>query len=169
VKLTITQSGTGNNGTPFVLADDTTPQSMIINQLSNPNGVGGIVTDDSGFLPDLSLATQKDELIESLFLQELPRGNAQTTWTVTVNRQATTTDVMYAFIADHPAAVPTSGLVALIIANTTRYLKNAVLGSVRCVKQKGTDISFQYVLRGSYVPPIYGAAGTGTGGPWTPS
>jgi hypothetical protein len=166
--LTITPSGLAG-ATPFTLADDSESDSMIINQLTNPNGAGGIITGDSGFMPDMSLATQKDELIESPFLQELPRGNAQTTWTVTVNRQAATQAIMFAFCADHPSAVPTGGLVTLVIANTTRYLKNAVLASVRCINQKGTDISFQYVLRGAYVPPIYGAAGTGTGGPWTPS
>ena len=160
---------TSGTTTPFVIADDTSSSAFIVNQQANANGAGGLITGDNGFIPDLQFATQKDELIDASYLQELPRGNAQTTWTMEVNRQATTQDIMLAFIADHPALVPLSGTLALYVGNTVRYLKNAVTGSVRCTKQKGTDFSFQYVIRGSYNAPVYGSAGSGTGGPWTTS
>ena len=142
---------------------------MYVSSMSNPSGCGGPVVGESGFLPSLSVATQPEELIQGPYKLDLPRGNAQVSWTFTVNRTATTQDAMLAFLADHPPLVPQVATLSLYVASTVRYLKNAVLGSIQCVKQRGTDFSFTYTYRGSYVPPSVSGGSTGTGGPFTTS
>ena len=170
MRVTITPpAASGAAATPFLIADDSTSNAMFVTQASNPSGCGGLVTGDNGFVPTLTQATQRDELIGSNYAQELPRGNAQTTWTFIVNRQAVSVDIMFAFLADHPALVPTSGTLTVTIAATMRYLKNAVLKDIRCVKQKGTDFAISYTFSGSYVPQQPGATAPASGGPWTPS
>lgn len=169
MRVTITPPTALNaSGTVFLLGDDT---KAGISGASFPNGAGGVFVKDGGFVPNLTYATQRDELIDSAYVQELPRGNGQTEWTFSVCRTLDTQDNTLAFLADHPATVPITGTLAVYIGTTptVRYLQNAVLTGVRCTEQSGTNFTFQYLYKGSYLAPVYGGAGTGTGGTFTPS
>jgi len=172
VRITITGPGTAVAGgqtvaaTPFLLGDDSIGAGAIIGT-TFPNGAGGQFK--GGLNTRLTRATQVDDLINAAYGQELPRGNARVTFSFTVQRTMTTSDVAMMFLRDHPALVPASGTLAVVIANTTAYLKNAVVKSVTSSDQTDISFNFTYEVSGSYIAPISGAAGTGTGGPFTAS
>lgn len=160
MKITITPIG----GTPFIIADD---NIAVLSGSSFPNGAGGLV--EGGFLPDITVATQREELIGSNYAMELPRGNQQTTYNFTVLRSLDTIDNTLTFLADHPNLVPLTGTLAVYIGGTTRYLRNAVLKSIHATEHSGLSFKFNYAFAGSYAPPITGNAGSGTGGAFTPN
>ena len=164
MKITITPSGSTVQQTPFLLCDDSVGTGAITG-LTFPNGAGGQCKE--GFNVDMSVVTQPEELINSNWKEEIPRGNAQYSLSFTVQRTMITSDVALAFIADHPPLVPSSGTVAIYIGNSVRYLKNAVKRSVRSSDYSDISFNMSYTFAGSYVPPLSGAAGTGTGGPFT--
>jgi hypothetical protein len=164
MRITITPVSTSSSVTPFVLVDDAIAG---LNGTSFFNGAGGQCKD--GFLPEMTVETQRDALINAAYLQELPRGNAQMTYTFQTLRIFATTDQTLMFLRDHPGLVPLTGTLAVTIAATTAYLKNAVLKRVRAVECSGLATVFSYSYSGSYVPPVAGSAGTGAGGPFTPS
>lgn len=149
------------NPNPFLLGDDVTAS---LSGTSFPQGAGGLI--QPGFLPDLTLATQRDELINSPYASEIPRLNAQFTYTFKVSRNLNTRDNTLAFLADHPALVPQVGTLIITIGNTTRSLVNAVLKRCYATEHTGLSFVFNYSFSGSYTPPVLGAAGTGTGGPF---
>ena len=170
MRIVITGPGTASaNGktvaaTPFVLGDDTVEA---LNGSAFPNGAGGLVK--PGFMPRLVLATQRDEFINAKYAQELPRGNAQMTYTFQVERRFATSDQALLFLRDHAALVPPTGKLAVTIGGSTAYLANAVLKDCSATEHTNLTCVFSYTYAGSYIPPISGAAGTGTGGPFTAS
>jgi hypothetical protein len=166
MRITITAPG----GSPFLLADDTQPNCN--GPSSNwLNGAPGLSDPDDGIKSELSLATQADDLINSPYKQELPRGNAQVTWTWKVQRIFDTQDNAAMFVTDHPPIVPVVGQLAAYFGTepTVRYLNNAVLKGISTIEHKGLSVVLQYSYSGSFVAPVTGAAGSGTGGPFTTS
>jgi len=156
---------TPTGGTPaqaFTLADDS--QQPAAGLTSWPNGAPGLC--EKGFLPDLAAATQRDELINSEYCQDIPRGNKQYTLTFSVSRTFDTLDNCLLFLRDHAALVPEVGtlLVKVNDGDPGTYLRNAVQKSVRCTEHSGSFCIVSYTYASSYVPPVYGAPGTGTGG-----
>ncbi len=158
MKITITPP---NGGTPFTLGDDSV---AAVSGSVFPNGCGGLVK--GGLLPELSLATQGDDLIRAKYRQELPKGNAQQSYSFEVFRDFATSDQALLFLRDHQALVPPVGTLAVTVGVSTAYLANAVLTGIRCGEHTGTAVGMSYTYKGSYVPPGAGAAGAGTGGPW---
>jgi hypothetical protein len=152
------------NAQPFVLGDDTV-QSLAGTAFLN--GAGGMI--QPGFSPEWTFATQRDELINSPYSMETPRLNAQVTYNWTVFRSIDTPDNALAFLADHPSLVPPVGTLEVIIGNTSRFLKNSVVKTIRGSNHENRGFTFSYSVCGSYVPPVLGAAGTGTGGPFITS
>lgn len=122
-----------------------------------------------GFCPEWTFATERDELIDAPYAQEIPRGNAQAAYNWTVFRSLDTPDNALAFLADHPNLVPPTGTLEIKIGNTSRFLQNAVVKSIRGSNHENRGFTFAYSVSGSYIPPILGAAGTGTGGPFVTS
>ena len=171
MRITITPQQGGaapQQATPFLLCDD----ALGVGGFDGPtsswlNGCGGQCKD--GYNTEESRATEATDLIGAEFKQETPRGNRQYTMTFTVQRTFSTPDFALMFIADHPDLVPDSGTVQVVIGNTSRYLKNAVVKSVRCSDYCNLSFNTTYTVSGSFIPPVYGAAGSGTGGPWTAS
>jgi hypothetical protein len=168
MRITITPINVTASATPFVLGDDTMPQ---VNGPTSAlqNGATGEVLD--GFLPELSVATQRDELINAPYAKESPRGNLQLTYSWKTLRVHDTPDNAAMFLADHPMLIPIVGTLTVYIgtAPTQRVLHNAVLKSLKATEHSGRSTTFAYTYSGSFLPPIYGAAGSGTGGPFTTS
>jgi hypothetical protein len=152
----------GQTAIPFSLVDDTVPAQAGIS--SWPQGAGGLCK--SGLVPEMTLATEHTELINAPWANELPLLNAQITYSFDSSRVFDTMDNAAAFLADHLALVPTVGTLMVQIGQTTRYLANAVLTSVRVTECSGESNTIAYTYKGSYVPPILNPAGTGTGGPF---
>ena len=171
MQITITPLASAPGGqtpTPFVLCDDTQP-NVTGPTSANPNGAPGLCKD--GLVPKLSLATQRDELIGSGFAQELPRGNLQLSYAWKTYRVFDTTDNCAQFLRDHLTLIPTVGTLIVTIgtAPTQGYLYNAVLKDATCTEHTNISCEFSYSYAGSFVAPTFGAAGSGTGGPFTAS
>lgn len=166
MRITITPIAAGTSAQPFLLGDDTQP-NVAGPTSANPSGATGLI--EKGFLPSLAVATERDELINAPFAVEVPRGNLQLTYAWQVMRVFDTPDNCAMFLADHPTLLPTSGQLAVTIATTVRYLDNAVLKDYRTIEHTGKTCVVSYTYAGSFVPPLAGAAGTGTGGPFTSS
>jgi hypothetical protein len=166
MKITITPLAGSGATTPFMLADDTVAE---LSGSAFPNGAGGLIVMENGFVPEMSTVTQSDELINSTWKQELSRANSQMSYTFMVNRNLNNNANVLVFLRDHFPLIPLVGTLAITEGGSTAYLTNAVLINPRCTKQSGRDFTIQYTYRGSYVAPIYGGGGTGTGGPFTAS
>lgn len=170
MRITITPPAASGQPTvtPFLLCDDSVGAGALSGSGDTfVNGAGGQCKE--GFNADEQRATQREEFIGSEYAMELPRGNRQFTMTFTVQRTMESVDAALMFMADHPDLVPDTGKTEIDIGNTVRYLYNSVVKSVRVTNYCGVSFDTTYTISGSYVPPIYGAAGTGTGGSFATS
>jgi hypothetical protein len=142
MKITLTPSG---GAASFVLADDT---AGIVAGMNFAGGAGGQVRE--GFVNKQKRQVQKTPLFRAPYQLNIPRFNLENRLQFTVQRAFQTVEDCLAFIAAHPDTVPTQGEVCITNQSTTgqisRYLPNAVVESVECVKHIGASCDFTYVI-----------------------
>ena len=149
MKITITTPGIGQSGaTLFTLADDTVGTVIGANFA---NGAGGAIRE--GFVNKQRRRVQAAPLFRAPYLQSFPRFNLENRFMFTVQRSFQTPENCIAFIAFHPDNVPAQGEIALTEMSTTgsitRYLPNAIIEMVECVKHIGAACDFQYTISGN--------------------
>jgi hypothetical protein len=145
VKITLTPTG---SSAAFVLADDAV---SVVTGTNFAAGAGGQVRE--GFVNKQKRAGQKTALFRSAYLLNVPRFNLENRLSFVVQRSFQNVEACLAFIAFHPDSVPVQGEMTISNQSATgvisRYLPNAVMESVQCVRHAGLSCDFQYTVSGN--------------------
>jgi hypothetical protein len=146
-------------GTPFTMAADTTAMPIKVATAPWTNGIGGLCKE--GFQPKQRRGVQAVEYFRGLFKGNIARGQFENSLKFTVQRTFDDLDLCLAFLAVHADTVPDEGCLQVTLTGVgTRFLPNAQVQDVECVKHIGASCDMMYSLVGSYDPV------RGTGGPW---
>lgn len=145
MKITLTPAG---GSAAFVLADDSV---SIVAGMNFGAGAGGQVRE--GFVNKQKRQVQKTALFRAPYALAMPRDNLVNALSFCVQRTFQTVEACVAFIAFHPDSVPVQGELGIINQSASglisRYLPNAVVESVECVKHTGLSCDFSYVICGN--------------------
>jgi hypothetical protein len=144
VKIILTPAGAPG----FVLGDDSV--SLVIGT-NFSSGAGGQIKE--GFVNKQKRRVQKSPLFRAAYLLNIARSNLENRFAFTVQRSFQTLEACVAFIALHPDSVPVTGEITLTSQSASglvmRYLPNAVVETVACVRQIGLSCDFQYTIAGN--------------------
>ncbi len=147
MKITITPTG-GSAINAFVLADDSV---MVVLGANFTNGAGGQIKE--GFVNKQKRTVQKLPLFRAAYLLNVPRYNLENRLSFMVQRSFQTVENCISFIAFHPDSVPVQGEITILEQSTTglvtRYLPNAVVESIECVRHAGLSCDLRYSICGN--------------------
>lgn len=119
--------------------------------IANQDNRDGIVFHDR----DHTRHVQEDPLAWGDYESTLPNDNRRNAFSFSVDKKHTSDDAAAAYLFDFPDSLPSSGILSVIIAGTTRQMSDACLKQVRLTALDGCSTVLTFTFTGGAFTTVH--------------